>query len=123
MIHAENLGLATTFHRAFDFVEDPESAMQKIVGMGFDRLLSSGLASRAEEGTEILKWLQANYGDVIQIVAGSGIDHKNARIIADTGIQYLHFTSRKPEGEVLELGMGQAMATDISKIAAIQNCF
>lgn len=123
MIYAEKLGLATTFHRAFDFVQDPERAMQKIVGMGFGRLLTSGLASRAEEGAEVLKWLQTNYGDVIQIIAGSGIDHKNARRIADTGIRYLHFTSRKPEGGVLELGMGQAMTTDIGKIVAIQNCF
>ena len=123
MIHAKKLGLATTFHRAFDFVQDPERAAQKIVHMGFDRLLTSGLSSRAEEGIEVLKWLQTNYGDVFQIIAGSGIHQKNARLIASSGIQYLHFTARKPDGGAIALGMGQAMATDVDKISSILNCF
>ncbi len=123
MIHAKNLGLTTTFHRAFDFVQDPEKALQKIIHMGFDRLLTSGLALRAEEGVDVLKRLHIKYGKDIRIIAASGIHYKNARVIASSGIQYLHFTARKPDGEVLELGMGQSMSTDISKISSILNCF
>ena len=123
MIHAKKLGLKTTFHRAFDFVRDSEKAMQKISMMGFDRLLTSGLASRAEDGTDVLKWLQKNYGEGIQIIAASGIDHNNARLIADLGIQYLHFTARKPDGGAIAYGMGQVMSTDLNKITSILNCF
>ena len=96
---ARSVGLKTTFHRAFDFVPDFRLAIKKIVGLGFDRLLTSALKDRAEEGLDVIKELQKNYGNGIQIIAGSGINASNALIFEKAGIQYLHFTARKSRGE------------------------
>jgi len=118
---AQALGLKTTFHRAFDFVPDFRIAIKKVVGFGFDRLLTSGLQEQAEKGIAVISEIQQNYGDQIQVIAGSGISKENALKFSGSNINYLHFTSRKPTKEELRLGMGQSMDTDHEKIQLIIN--
>lgn len=118
---ARRLGLKTTFHRAFDFVPDFRLAIKKIENYGFDRLLTSGLQAKAEKGITVIAELQQLYGHKIKIIAGSGINAGNAMKFSGSGIQYLHFTARKPESESVEMGMGRAMVTDIDKIQQILN--
>jgi len=120
---AKSLGLKATFHRAFDFVPDFRFAIKKIVAFGFDRLLTSGLESKAEEGLEVITALQTDYGHLIQILAGSGVNEANALLFANSGIKYLHFTARKSYGETTNLGMGIAMLTDEDKINSILSLF
>lgn len=118
---AKSLGMKTTFHRAFDFVPDFRVAIKKIVTFGFDRLLTSGLESKAIEGIEVINELQTNYGHLIQIIAGSGVNAANALVFANSGIEYLHFTARKSDGIESKLGMGNTMLTDEQKIRSILN--
>ena len=118
---AKSLDLKTTFHRAFDFVPDVDEAITKIINFGFDRLLTSGSASLAEEGLDVIQKLEFDYGDKIQIIAGSGVKESNALKFANAGIKYLHFTARKRTGKSVELGMGQFMLTDKQKIQSILN--
>jgi len=116
---AKSLGLKATFHRAFDFVPDFRIAIKKITDFGFDRLLTSGLERNAEEGLDVIKELQKNYGHLIQIIAGSGVSAANALVFANSGIDYLHFTARKSDGKVSKLGMGKTMLTDEQKIKSV----
>lgn len=59
--------------------------------MGVDRILTSGLETKAIEGLALLKKLQESYGDRIQILAGSGVNAGNARKIMEyTGITQIH---------------------------------
>lgn len=120
---AKSLGLKTTFHRAFDFVPDFRIAIKKVVTFGFDRLLTSGLESKAEEGLDVIKELQTNHGHLIQIIAGSGVNETNALLFANSGIHYIHFTARRPFGESTKLGMGIEMLTDDNKINSILSLF
>lgn len=120
---AESLGLQTTFHRAFDQVRDPMKSLKRIVEMGFDRLLTSGLKQRAIDGLDLLEAMHQEFGDKIEIMAGSGVDAENAPKLAGTGISNLHFTARKKSDEDLISGMGVRMVTDESKIRAISNLF
>ena len=55
---AKKLGLEVTFHRAFDFVPNYQDAIKKIIKLGFDRLLTSGLQEKAIDGVEIITQLQ-----------------------------------------------------------------
>ena len=118
---AKELGLKTTFHRAFDFVPDFRDAVSKVVSYGFDRLLTSGLQQKAENGITVIAEIQQHYGQKIEVIAGSGINSGNALKFSSAGIDYLHFTARKPEGKDLKMAMGQAMITDTDKIQQIIN--
>jgi len=116
---SKSLNLEVTFHRAFDFVKDYKKAISKIVDFGFDRLLTSGLESKAEAGLEIISNLQRNYGNSIQIMAGSGINASNVLKIAKSGINNIHFSARKSSNIVPGLSMGEAMVVDEDKIKSI----
>jgi copper homeostasis protein len=116
---SKSLGLEVTFHRAFDFVQDYKKAISTIIEYGFGRLLTSGLKRKAEEGLEVISFLQKNYGNSIQIMAGSGINALNALKIAKSGINNIHFTARKTGGISTGLSMGEVMVVDEEKIKSI----
>lgn len=79
------------FHRAFDCVKDPYGAIEQLIRLGVDRVLTSGLQAKAYEGCQLIKELQEKYGQQIQILAGSGINASNAKDIMDqTGISQVH---------------------------------
>jgi copper homeostasis protein len=117
---SKSLNLEVTFHRAFDFVNDFKFAIEKIIELGFDRLLTSGCQQTANEGLDVISYLQENYGSKIQIMAGSGINVSNALTIAASGINNIHFTVRKSI-QALESGMGMQTEIDEEKIKSITN--
>ena len=120
---AKSLGMQVTFHRAFDFVADHKAALEKLIDIGFDRLLTSGLQPKAEEGLEVIKELQANYGNQIEIMAGSGVNANNVSKISSSGIENVHFTAHKPSGKNLQLSMGEEMMVDEEKMMSIASQF
>lgn len=79
------------FHRAYDCVNDPYKAIETLIELGVDRVLTSGLEPKAMEGIELIKELQEKYGDHIEILAGSGMNATNANeMIEKTGIYQVH---------------------------------
>ena len=79
------------FHRAFDCVRDVDKAMNILIELGVDRVLTSGLMPKAMDGIEMIKYLQDKYGDRIEILAGSGMNASNAKEMMDrTGISQVH---------------------------------
>ena len=79
------------FHRAFDCVRDVDKAMNTLIELGVDRVLTSGLKPKAMDGIEMIKYLQDKYGDRIEILAGSGMNASNAKEMMDrTGISQVH---------------------------------
>ncbi|MDP3311931.1 copper homeostasis protein CutC [Lutibacter sp.] len=120
---SKSLSLEITFHRAFDFVSNYKLAIEKLIEMKVNRLLTSGLQSTAEKGLSVITELQANYGNKIQIMAGSGVNETNALKIASSGIQNLHFTARKSIQNSTKLSMGEETVVDEEKIKSIINLF
>lgn len=89
-------GLSVTFHRAFDVCRDPQKALEQIIELGCDRILTSGQQPTAEQGIPLLKELQKQAAGRIILLAGCGVNEKNiARIAQETGIQEFHFSARK----------------------------
>lgn len=114
--------LEVTFHRAFDFVKKSEKALEKLIHLKVDRLLTSGGEPTAIQGIRnICKW-QKEYGEHIQIMAGSGVNASNALQIADCGVQNLHFTAKKIVGDT-NLSMGSETVVDEEKILQITSLF
>ena len=79
------------FHRAFDCVEDPFKAIELLIQLGVDRLLTSGQQDKAMQGKDLIKSLQEKYGDQIEILAGSGVNASNAKELMEyTHISQVH---------------------------------
>ena len=92
-------GLEITFHRAFDECSDPFQALEDIIGLGCDRLLTAGHAANVNDGAGTLEELQKKAAGRIVIMAGSGVRPGNiASLEASTGISEFHSSSRGPEG-------------------------
>ena len=88
-------GKEAVFHRAFDCVKDQKKATEQLIEAGADRILTSGGKADAWSGKEMLKQIQAEYGSAITILAGSGINDKNAiELINYTGISQVHSSCR-----------------------------
>lgn len=83
--------LAVTFHRAFDVVRDQVEALDALLALGVDRVLTSGGAATALEGVPRLRRLVEHANGGIAILAGGRVDASNAgRIVAETGVRELH---------------------------------
>jgi copper homeostasis protein len=92
---AHNNGLEAVFHRAVDITPDIDVAVELLIDLGVDRILTSGGQANAGAGIETIRHLQDAYGDRLQILAGSGVTLKNAHEILDkTGIHQLHSTAK-----------------------------
>ncbi|MGN0069921.1 MAG: copper homeostasis protein CutC [Prevotella sp.] len=89
-------GLSTTFHRAFDHCRQPEQAMEELIGLGFDRILTSGQQPTAYDGTALLRRLEEQAANRIIIMAGCGVNENNiAQIRKATGVCEYHFSARE----------------------------
>lgn len=88
-------GMSVTFHRAFDRTVDPFEAMEQIISLGCNRILTSGQQPKAIEGTSLLARLQEKADGRIILLAGSGVTEENIRRIYDkTSIHEYHFSAR-----------------------------
>ncbi len=88
-------GMSTTFHRAFDHCRDPHRALEDIINLGFDRVLTSGQQPTAEAGIPLLAHLHNQAAGRIKILAGCGVNEQNIhRIYEETGIDEFHFSAR-----------------------------
>lgn len=82
--------LQFTFHRAFDCVKNPEEALEQLIDLGVDRILTSGLQPSAEKGLHTLKHLNEQANGRIIILAGSGITSENAKLFKESGLIEIH---------------------------------
>lgn len=88
-------GMSTTFHRAFDRTVDPFKAMEDVISLGFDRILTSGQQPKAIDGTKLLAELNEKARGRVTLLAGSGVNEDNIKDIFNaTGISEYHFSAR-----------------------------
>ena len=87
----KNSGKEAVFHRAFDCCAEPFQTVEELIKLGVDRILTSGLKPKAEEGLDLLRQLNDRYGRRIEFLAGSGVNASNARrIMEKTGLTQIH---------------------------------
>ena len=86
--------LAVTFHRAFDMTPDPLEALETLVELGIDRVLTSGQEASVLEGLPLIRELVEKAGQRIIVMPGGGITARNAgRIIAEARPREIHFAA------------------------------
>ena len=85
--------MQVTFHRAFDECSDPFRALEEIIALGCDRLLTSGQKPTANEGVALIRQLVERADGRIIIMPGSGITPANLHTVSDmTGASEFHGT-------------------------------
>jgi copper homeostasis protein len=70
-----------TFHRAFDIVSDPFTALDDLIGLGVNRLLTSGQCNSAFEGISLISELVQRSNNRIAVMPGCGIHQDNIQTI------------------------------------------
>ncbi|MDR0746185.1 MAG: copper homeostasis protein CutC [Mediterranea sp.] len=89
-------GLSVTFHRAFDVCIDPHRALEELIALGINRVLTSGKQPIALQGLPLLKELVQKAANRIIILPGSGINENNIRQIAqESKAREFHFSARE----------------------------
>lgn len=119
--------LFVTFHKAFDQTSDPLEALDTLIALGIDRVLTSGGRPTALEGIEALANLVDRAADRITIMAGGRLSTGNLEtVIRQSRVRDVHLGSaasrtiespmRSTPRDGSETSWNQ---TDASRVAAI----
>jgi len=87
--------MSFTFHRAFDWVDNPLEAVQELMEIGVDRILTSGQESTAFDGITLLTNLKKIGDTKIIIMPGGGVNESNIVHFKNEGFKEIHFSATK----------------------------
>lgn len=88
--------LDITFHRAFDLTFDLFASLDILIGLGINRVLTTGGKITAMEGREIIQKLRMHAGSEITIMPGGGVRANNLRtLVTETGCAEFHMAPVK----------------------------
>lgn len=83
--------MSVTFHKAFDMTRDPLQALETLIRIGVDRVLTSGQEYSVIEGIELVTELVRRAGDRIIIMPGGNLTTRNIKkVIETTGAREAH---------------------------------
>lgn len=87
--------LGVTFHRAFDCVADPANALEAVIGLGCERLLTSGRADSAPAGSAAIAGLVDQSAGRIAVMAGAGVTPDTSQVLArHAGVTEFHASAK-----------------------------
>ncbi|WP_458072228.1 copper homeostasis protein CutC [Rhodanobacter sp. BL-MT-08] len=91
---AGNMGV--TFHRAFDLTRDPLSALEDVIALGCERVLTSGAQATAIEGAKLIRQLVELAAGRIAVMPGAGVSAGNlSELIALTEASEFHASAKR----------------------------
>jgi copper homeostasis protein len=107
--------MSVTFHKAFDEVRDSDEALEVLVALGVDRVLTSGCCPTAIEGIGVLKSLVERTRGRITILAGGRITMEDVSLILQrTGVREIHVGSA-----VTRTMSGARIGVDTARVQAL----
>lgn len=131
---ANKYNMKTTFHRAIDRINNPETCIDTIVELGFDRILSSGGELTATNGLQTLKSMIERANGEIAIMPGAGVSSGNIeRLVKELNTTEFHGSfskyidnkeqAEKSDGELFEKDneRKQADEKEIKKVIQLAN--
>jgi copper homeostasis protein len=87
--------MGVTFHRAFDRTNDSAQALEDIIEIGCERILTSGLKQNVMDGLDTIAGLVKQAAERIVIMPGSGVRSKNiTQITQKTAAVEFHTSAR-----------------------------
>jgi copper homeostasis protein len=128
---AKQWGVGVAFHRAFDMCADLDQALEDIIEIGCERILTSGGKSTAMEGSSILAHLIEKAANRITIMPGCGISENNvADLVRFTGAAEIHASARvrleskmryKNDHIIMGSNYGDEFKSDVTSIERVKN--
>jgi copper homeostasis protein len=113
--------LGVTFHRAFDWCINPFEAMEDIIGIGCERILTSGQKPTAMEGAPLINELVRQAEGRIIIMPGSGVRANNIKELREkTTAEEFHTSARIPAKSNMQF-INENMNEDLSSVIANEN--
>ena len=95
--------LGVTFHRAFDRCKDPFVALEQLIEIGCERILTSGQQPSVVDGVKLVAELNKKADERIIIMPGSGVRIENIKMLAEkTGCLEFHSSLRGKERSKME---------------------
>lgn len=95
--------LEVTFHRAFDRCKAPFEAMEQLIEIGCQRILTSGQKPGAPDGVDLITGLVRMADERIIIMPGSGVRKENIKQLAEkTGAKEFHSSLRGKQKSKME---------------------
>jgi len=112
------LGVAVTFHRAFDALARPEQALEPLIALGVQRILTAGTAWGSGQGIhlgipQIRRWLELTAGR-IELVLGGGIQPETMPLLLSELAPWRHQFSVHSYSALLQQGR-----VDKQRVAAL----
>jgi copper homeostasis protein len=90
--------MSVTFHRAFDMTCDPFRALEDLVGLGIDRVLTSGQEPSVIEGLDLIAELVRRAGNRLAIMPGGGTERNIGKVVSSSGAREVHVTGLASAG-------------------------
>ncbi len=95
--------LPVTCHKAIDAARDLPEALDALLGLGVDRVLTSGGAATAAQGTDAIAALVRQAGDALAVMAGGGVRAPNvAALVHATSVSEVHAQLLGPQASPAE---------------------
>ena len=105
--------LELTFHRAFDYLNNQNSSLDKLINIGFSRILCSGNKNNAIQGIDNLISLNKYSSNRIVIMPGGGVDKKNCLEFKNAGFKEIHLSG------ILKSNSSNSLDSDLKTIEEI----
>lgn len=95
---AHDMGAQAVFHRAIDVVPDWRAALDALIQLGVDRVLTSGQMPSAPLGLDVIADMVEYTAGRIEILPGAGINARNIRsVLRATGCTQAHMSAKSAQ--------------------------
>lgn len=119
--------LGVTFHRAYDLSRDPAQALEDIVALGCERILTSGTQASAPDGAALIRELVVQAAGRLVVMPGAGVTAQNIAALAiATGAHEFHASAKRqlPSGmhhrrPLLSDMEGGELRSDVAQVRAL----
>ncbi|MEU4690057.1 copper homeostasis protein CutC [Actinoplanes sp. NPDC023714] len=101
-------GADVTFHRAFDTLPDPASALDLLATSGVRRVLTSAGADAVGHALPALASLVRAAAGGIEIMAGGGVHPELVPDLVATGVAAIHASAKRTVADTVTVGLGTA---------------
>ena len=88
--------LNVTFHRAFDMTRDPYRALEELIELDIDRILTSGQEVSVLEGLDLIEDLVRKADDRVIIMPGGGTERNLKKVVEQCGVKEVHVAATRP---------------------------